>query len=243
MSGEASPPVPRRPLLGILGGMGPLASAEFLKTFYRFNLADPEQGSGECVLLSVPSFPDRTAALLEGRRETLVVALEDGLRRLQAAGATRTVVTCFTVHAVLAALDPSLSKSLISLVHLALYEAACQPARRLLLATVGATSAGVFQADELWPSVAESCLVPDQHDQLALHELLYELKRGRGDCEILQWLEVQRRKYQVDGFVMGCTELHLIAHDLFQSEPDLAARSIDPLTALARAWARSGEAP
>ena len=52
--------------LGILGGMGPLASAKFLSTVYRLNLVEPEQEAPNCILLSDPSFPNRTKAILAG---------------------------------------------------------------------------------------------------------------------------------------------------------------------------------
>ena len=46
-------------LLGVLGGMGPLASAELVHTIYRLNVAEPEQGSPALLLRSDPSIPDR----------------------------------------------------------------------------------------------------------------------------------------------------------------------------------------
>ncbi|HEY0783486.1 MAG TPA: aspartate/glutamate racemase family protein, partial [Thermoanaerobaculia bacterium] len=63
------------PKLGILGGMGPLASAEFVHTLYRLHLNGPEQGAPACVLLSDPSFPDRTEAILRGESEDLTARL------------------------------------------------------------------------------------------------------------------------------------------------------------------------
>ncbi len=42
-------------LLGILGGMGPSASAEFLKTIYEYGISDLEQRSPACSLYSDPT--------------------------------------------------------------------------------------------------------------------------------------------------------------------------------------------
>ena len=53
-------------LLGILGGMGPLASAEFLKTIYEYGTRDLEQRSPACILYSDPTFPDRTQTIVNG---------------------------------------------------------------------------------------------------------------------------------------------------------------------------------
>ena len=51
-------------VLGVLGGMGGLASAEFVKTVYEISGEGVEQEqAGPVVLMySDPAFPDRTAA-------------------------------------------------------------------------------------------------------------------------------------------------------------------------------------
>ena len=56
-----------RTILGILGGMGPLASAEFVRSVYELNVQTKEQASPVCVLYSDPTIPDRTME----RRTTL----------------------------------------------------------------------------------------------------------------------------------------------------------------------------
>lgn len=61
--------------LGILGGMGPLASAEFLRTLYELNITYPEQNSLSCILLSDPTIPDRTQAILDGSIEEISARL------------------------------------------------------------------------------------------------------------------------------------------------------------------------
>ena len=51
-----------RALLGIVGGLGPLASAEFLKTLYEENPFEVEQEGPACLLLSDPNVPDDNRA-------------------------------------------------------------------------------------------------------------------------------------------------------------------------------------
>ena len=85
-------------VLGILGGMGPLASAEFLRTIYECNAAEFEQDRPACILLSNPRFPDRTDAILRGAAEEVLSPLAESLRSLLGQGATRLVVCCITLH-------------------------------------------------------------------------------------------------------------------------------------------------
>ena len=54
-------------ILGVVGGMGPLASAEFVKTIYEHSLGEREQASPTVLMHSDPTFPDRTQLLPCGR--------------------------------------------------------------------------------------------------------------------------------------------------------------------------------
>ena len=76
-------------ILGILGGMGPLASAEFLRTVYDLNITHPEQDSPSCVLLSDPTVPDRTQAILDGSTDEILARLCRALEALSSMGAER----------------------------------------------------------------------------------------------------------------------------------------------------------
>lgn len=76
-------------LLGILGGMGPLASAEFLKTIYEYGISDLEQRSPACILYSDPTLPDRTQAIVNGEEALLASALVNALDMLVHLGASK----------------------------------------------------------------------------------------------------------------------------------------------------------
>ena len=75
--------------LGVVGGIGPLASAEFVRTVYRCASWDREQEAPRVLMDSNPAFPDRTSAFLAGEDDAvlpMLVEVLDGLVRL---GATR----------------------------------------------------------------------------------------------------------------------------------------------------------
>src|SRR5436309_5448155 len=101
--------------LGILGGMGPLASAEFLSTLYQLNITDPEQDSPSCILLSDPTIPDRTQAILNGGIEELAARLSRALQDLASLGADRIVIACVTAHHVLPHVPEPLRLKVVSL--------------------------------------------------------------------------------------------------------------------------------
>ncbi len=223
--------------LGIVGGMGPLASAELLSTIYRLNTPEHEQDAPAVILLSDPSVPDRTEAILRGETAELVGRLAAAISTLIEAGAGRVVIACFTIHRVLPELPEALRRRVISLVDLTVEEVLADPRRRLLLATTGSRRSGLFTGHPRWDEAAERIALPSEEDQEALHERLYRLKRGEAPEEMAAWLEeLAGRSPGTDGFVFGCTELHLLARPLAErwGEEMVRRRVVDALTTVAR---------
>ncbi|HEX6199842.1 MAG TPA: aspartate/glutamate racemase family protein, partial [Thermoanaerobaculia bacterium] len=103
----------RPPLLGIVGGMGPVASAGFLATLYRLDLPEREQDAPGCILLSDPTFPDRTEAILRGETGELAERLADAVAALLELGAARVVIACVTIHRVLPELPGDLRRRVV----------------------------------------------------------------------------------------------------------------------------------
>ena len=226
----------RGPTLGIVGGMGPLASAEFLRTVYRFHLGEPEQASPCCILSSDPTIPDRTAAIREGLVEVLAERLAQAVADLLTAGATRVVIACVTVHCVLPMLPEPLRRNVVSLLDLTIDELlTSDDGPFLLLVTTGTRSARIFENHQRWREVAPRVLLPDEQDQKQLQAWIYELKSGMPAAIRLDWLESLRGRYGAAGLVFGCTELHLLQELIANGgkEADLG-RIIDPLWIAAR---------
>ena len=86
-----------RPLIGVLGGMGPLATVDFLHKLVQEMPARSDQEHVPVVAWNVPQIPDRQKALA-GLGESPLPAMLDGLHHLLAAGATRIVMPCNTAH-------------------------------------------------------------------------------------------------------------------------------------------------
>jgi aspartate racemase len=201
-------------LLGILGGMGPLASAELLHTLYRLNITEPEQGAPACLLLSDPSIPDRTSAILAGDTRELVARIDRALAHLAAAGARRIVIACVTAHAVLAQVPEAQRRLVIPLLDLAIGEIAAAGRPHLLLATDGTRAARIFERHPRWSEVSPLVRWPDDADQHRLHQTIYRFKHAEPDDESLDWIGTLSEKYGTAGLLFGCTELHLLHRPL-----------------------------
>jgi aspartate racemase len=90
------PPV-ELPRLGVLGGMGPLATVDFMHKLVDATPAARDQEHMPVIVHSVPQIPDRSAAYLSGS-DTPWPYLLDGLRTLERAGADAIAIPCNTAH-------------------------------------------------------------------------------------------------------------------------------------------------
>jgi aspartate racemase len=218
--------------LGILGGMGPLASAEFLKTIYEFNSAKIEQEMPVCFLYSDPTIPDRTDAIVNELNSALVHHFVEALGRLNLLGVTKIVIPCITIHHFLPKVPLPLRGKIISLVDLILQEVVDSEEPCLLLCTNGALQAGIFQYHHLW-NLAEKHVIFPYEEQNTIHRLIYQIKREGINETVILFLDNLLKKYQVSSFIAGCTEIHLLTKYLIQQN-NQSYFVVDPLLTIAK---------
>ncbi|UTW12793.1 aspartate/glutamate racemase family protein [Marinobacterium rhizophilum] len=218
--------------IGILGGMGPLATVDFVTKIIRQTPASRDQDHVPLLIHSVPQIPDRTACLMEGR-ESPLAALSQGLNTLVTAGAGCIAIPCNTAHY----WHPDLAKiSPVPILHIA---RACAEqlsangvSRVGLMATDGTLKAG-FYGDALGQYgielVEHSALL-----QQRVMEGIYRVKSGalHAGARLLEDCLQQFLDSGVERVILGCTEIPL-ALDSIQSP--LGAYGVDATDALARA--------
>lgn len=229
----AQAPRPESSFLGIVGGLGPLASAELVRTIYRFQTPAQEQSAPKCLLLSDPSCPDRTEAIAGGRDHLLVEFLSRSVETLLDLGASKVVIACFTIHHVLPRLPPTARSRVLSLVGLAVTEILASESKVLQLSSSGTRAAALFESDPRWPAVADRVVQLGPDDQEEVHRWLYLLKQGDPGTRIVARLRALVRRSKVDRVLFACSELHLL-HPLLAARPDAGFEVIDPLLTVAR---------
>jgi aspartate racemase len=218
-----------RRIWGVLGGLGPIASAEFVRTIYA-GRSGPEQAMPAVILYSDPSFPDRSDCYRRGETRVLVERLEAAIDVLLRSGATDIAICCMTIHAVLPLMDPRLRGRIHSLVHLLLELVAMRGGVHLLLATDGARRMQLFERHPSWPLAAGHLRLPDADDQAQVHRLIYSIKDQSFTPDRLEQLDDMRRRYGAESLVAGCTEWHVVHRQHRAS----GLEWIDPLDVLAR---------
>ncbi|MFD8781616.1 aspartate/glutamate racemase family protein [Kitasatospora sp. NPDC059599] len=227
-------PGARRPLIGVIGGMGPLASTELLNTVYGLEPPEHEQLAARILLWSDPAVADRTTAIQSGTVDLVREALEDSVDRLLTAGADVVVVACITAHPAIRLLPERLRSRCVSLVDLVFDRLDEHPGRHLVLCTRGSVLAGVFTDHERWPEFAHRLVLPDEADQEQLHHHIYRLKRNADRLPTIDFVRGLLPKYRAAAFVAGCTELHLVTRAIESRGLTRHLPSIDPMTVIAQ---------
>jgi aspartate racemase len=85
------------PRIGVLGGMGPLASAEFMVKLVQATPAQRDQEHFPTTLDSSPQIPDRPASIF-GNGPDPMPAIVEVIRRLESVGCVLIAMPCNTVH-------------------------------------------------------------------------------------------------------------------------------------------------
>lgn len=223
-----------RPALGIVGGLGGLASAEFLRTIYEENACEVESEGPICFLRSDPTFPDRTRAILDNDDRGISGRLAESLRSLIDLGATKTVLCCVTLHHFLPDVDSSLTSRNVSLVDLIFEGVKGSSERHLVLGTTGSKAASVLARQPGWAEVEQFMVFPNDEEQAKLHAMLYQLKWGPVTDAHIAYLDGVRRAHGAARVIASCTEAHLI-HKAVLRSPDAPRIGFqDPLMRLAR---------
>lgn len=227
--------------LGVLGGMGALASAEFVKSIYESSRSSSEQDSPIVLLYSDPTFPDRTQSLLRGDDRELLDRLVDALTRLRDMGASRTVICCVTIHSLLPRLPPEVGSLVISLLDVIVDRLEQVSEEHLLICSSGARELGLFQSHPRWDRVVDRVILPSAADQARIHEWLYEIKRNRGAASMTSFIETLLGKHRTGSFIAGCSEMHIVTKQMrSKSGHSNTLGCVDPLTIIAEQWAAGG---
>ena len=199
--------------LGIIGGMGPAATARLLTRVVELTSAACDQEHVDVTVLNRPSVPDRTAYLVgEEGAEPFVPALVDMAQALEAWGCTVLAMPCNTAHAgkddVAARLTRARLLDMPRETAAFLQGLGC--ANVGVLATDGTLAAGVYQT--ACGEAGVRMTPPAPETQRAVMRVIYEgVKAGRAVPEQDAWSLLDALvDAGCDGVVLGCTELSVL---------------------------------
>ena len=235
---------PGERVLGVLGGMGPLASAHFMLRLTLLTPAARDQDHIPAVLWSDPRVPNRTQAKVAGGDDPLPWLLR-GIGGLRQAGCGAIAIPCNTAHGWYDAMVAAAGCPILHIVDAAaedLRRAGIGPGLVGVMGTEGTLTMRLYQ-DRLG-RMGWDCLVPDETEMRRLvSPAIAEVKANRvaaAYAPLAEMVQILAGRGAL-AVVLGCTEIPLG----IQAGPwqGLGVPLIDTIDALARAavaWARPG---
>ena len=226
MSGE--------PRLGVLGGMGPAATVDFLQKLIEETPADRDDEHLPVIVYSVPQIPSRPAAIIAGGPSPLPAMLE-GIRVLKSAGAQAIAIPCNTAHYWADALTRDGGLPIIHIadaVRVELAARASRPNTLGLIATKGTIAAGFFQKSLGGDGYRVLLSTEREQDEWVL-PAIEAVKRNALDVAHPLAVRAVARLLErgADAVVLACTETPLaISH----RPHAVAAQTVDATRALAK---------
>lgn len=218
--------------IGILGGMGPLATADLFIKIVTNTKADKDNDHIRVYIDSNSAIPDRTAAILSGGPDP-VEEMASALRHLEACGADCVVMPCNTAHYFLPRLRALTDLPILNMLEITGESCADRfPGKKAaVLATRGTLATGLY--GEALERTEVDYILPDEKEQDVLMHLIYDVVKASRplapEAETWSALLDGLRKKGADYFILGCTELPIVASTLEAEGP-----FVDPTEELAK---------
>jgi aspartate racemase len=227
----------QRPIVGILGGMGPAATADLYAKIITATPATRDQDHLHVVIWADPTVPDRSTALLHGGEDPTPWLLR-GARQLVAMGASFIAVPCNTAHAFFPTIERAITVPLIHMMDetATAVELAYPAIQRVgVLATTGTIASGLYQ--EWFATHHIEVVVPnDDLQERVVMGAIHQVKAGKMGRETTAMLSEAALflvEHGAEALIAGCTELPLVFRD-----GDASVPVIDPTRVLAEAIVR-----
>ncbi|MFD5228719.1 aspartate/glutamate racemase family protein [Streptomyces qaidamensis] len=219
-------------IIGILGGMGPAATADFYAKLVSMTPGERDQDHLRTVIWSDPTIPDRTEALL-GNGPDPTPWLIDGGRVLREAGATVIAIPCNTAHAFVPRIADHVGLPIVHMIgEVARHLTTLRPAVRTagLLATTGTVRTGLYQ--EWLDRHGIRLVLPGGAQQNEVMSAIRAVKAGDHTAATASLAEAagQLTAQGAQAIIAGCTEIPLgLPADA------VAVPFVDPAVVLAQA--------
>ena len=197
-------------IIGVIGGMGPLATVDFYRRMIENTSGDNDQDHLHVIIDSNTRIPDRSAAIESGNLEPLLRALEESANRLVAAGAQLIAIPCVTAHVVYDELQQRCPVEILHIVkEVELAFARTSYARPLLLASRGTVASRLFE--RFFNGV--ELFVPNSDTSACggaerLRSAIADIKACRIQAARSVLLDlVERHGEHTDSVLVGCTDI------------------------------------
>lgn len=220
--------------LGILGGMGPEATIDFMKKLLKLTPANKDQDHIRTIVINDPKVPDRTEAILHGGQSPLP-KIKRNLKILEDSRVDLLVIPCNTAHHWLKEIRNTVDVPVLSLM-----EETAKYLKDVEVSTMGLLSTTATAKIGLYHDKLDFIELLTPNDQKEVMNAIKNVKAGEKGKAIETMLNAAKNLLQrgAEAIIAGCTEVPLVL-----SSEDVPL--VDPVLLLARSSVKiiKGEAP
>jgi aspartate racemase len=201
--------IPQRALIGILGGMGPAATIDFMTKIMKATAAANDQEHVPLIVHDVPQIPDRSSAIQNNSDEPWLPLLA-GIRMLERAGVDIIAIPCNAAHYWHERLTRATNVQIIHIAEATRWSIKIRPERihRLaLMATRGTIQAEIYTAR--LSDVVDEVIVPATRIQSLVDGSIAALKGGDSAlaAELAEEAAGRLLDAGADALLLACSEL------------------------------------
>ena len=220
-------------MLGVIGGMGPLASSLFYDMIIDKTDAGCDQDNLNMIICSDSGMPDRTGAILSGD-EAKVAEVRDRILKdakvLENAGCSALAVTCNTAHYFVNMVRDEVGIPFIHMIEETAKELAktCKGKPVAILATDGTVKTRLYQNEFEKHGIVS--YTPAAEGQKKVMSTIYDLIKQNKPADAELWAEIEKeiKDAGCEAAILACTELSVVKKEL-----DLPEYYRDPMEIMA----------
>lgn len=215
--------------LGIVGGVGPLATMFIGEMIVRRTKAAKDQDHVNSIITNNTRIPDRTAFIMGRSEDNPVPVMIDDMAKLSSIGAEIIIIPCNTAHTFYDELEMGSPVPVIHMIRETMKRAAQQGAVKVgVLATTGTVTSKVYQ--QAANEYGLEPVLPSPEIQGKVMSIIYDNVKAGKNADKDTWREIvnHMENQGCDRVVLGCTELSIV-----KKEMDLPDFYLDSLIVLA----------
>lgn len=200
--------------LGVIGGMGPMATSVFFEKVIENTDAHRDQDHINMVILNHATLPDRTTAILNNTEKTFLNSIKKDIKLLEAAGVSNIAIPCNTAHYFYDNLKKMTDINIINMIDetiKTIYNKYGENIKIAILGTKGTLNSGIYEKECKKYNI--NLIVPGEATQDETMEIIYDnVKSGltgdsnRFESLIMDFIEKESCK----AVIIACTELSTI---------------------------------
>lgn len=215
--------------LGIVGGVGPLATMFIGEMIVRRTKAAKDQDHVNSIITNNTRIPDRTAFIMGDSEENPVPVMIADMEKLTSMGAEILIIPCNTAHTFYQELQQGSPVPVIHMIRETMKRAADEGAAKVgILATTGTVTSEVYQ--EAAKDFGLEPVLPSKEIQEKVMSIIYDNVKAGKAADRDKWREIEHHMQArgCDRLVLGCTELSIVKKEL-----ELPEYHLDSLLVLA----------